>query len=598
MHKIILSAISISLFFLSCHTNKKNISVGDKPTEFSMTITDSARHKLTLTKDKLYLITVIQKGVDVELFLLNSKNEVIKEKDSPNGTVGPEQFYFYCEKTDDYSLKIKPFLSDENKSGGKYSIEISEVSTKIKVDLDKTKYVEDFDVFRKIFEKANSGLYKYHSKQEVDSVFSANKNKINEATSYREFYNLMWNVIDYTGSCHNSLRFPQNLRILLRRKKVFFPIPLKYIEGKLYPNFSYGDLSPEAEIISVNGVKAGEFATQISNYRSTDGFNKTSKYSFIETNWATNYIYMAYGEKEEFIIKYKDKEGIKSLVAKSVTDNTYLDNYNQRYSKKYEGNSDNNKKYSYRELDSLGISILKIQSFSVGEIGSEGYANYASFLDSVFIGLKNSNKLIVDIRGNGGGNGDPLMLLTSYFTKRKVKNSLNGHALFKKVPYPQFYVGSVESMETNLSEYLSEFKNGKYYENEKFNPYWKPNKNAYTGSFILLIDPFVASAASHLAAHIKSEQRAVVIGEETGGGYYGHTGHIPIKYELPNSKLILTFSIIDLEQDVVELASQKHGNGVMPDFEVIQSHEDFLNNKDTQLDYAIEKIITNTVYKK
>jgi len=61
-------------------------------------------------------------------------------------------------------------------------------------------------------------------------------------------------------------------------------------------------------------------------------------------------------------------------------------------------------------------------------------------------------------------------------------------------------------------------------------------------------------------------------------------------YELPNSKLRLTFSIVDLEQDVKRLSDQKFGDGVRPDFKVVQSYEDFINNKDTQLNFAVEKV--------
>lgn len=160
-----------------------------------------------------------------------------------------------------------------------------------------------------------------------------------------------------------------------------------------------------------------------------------------------------------------------------------------------------------------------------------------------------------------------------------------------KIPYPKLHIGSIEESEEFLSEYTSEFKDGKYYQNNKFNPSWKPNKNNYQGSFILLIDPFVASAASHFAAHIKSDKRATVIGEETGGAYYGHTGHIPIGYELPNSKFVLSFSIVNLEQDVIKLEDEKFGDGIMPDFKVTQSHFDYMNNIDTQLEFAFHKII-------
>jgi hypothetical protein len=585
-YKTPLFILSLILMFCSCEDNSNRISINVTPQEFNISNTDSATYNVKLIKDKFYSFTINQKGIDVVVYLVNSKNEIVQEKDSPNGSYGPEQFYFYCEIQDDYQLKIKPLNENENYLTGKYTVAVSEVSNETKITLDKSDYLEDFSTFRTVFEKANSGLYRYYSKQEVDSVFSINKNKINNETTYQEFYNLVWNVIDYTGSCHNNLRLPEYLKTLLFRKDILFPIPIKYIDGKLYSNINSNDIPAGAEIISVNGIKATEFSNQIAKYRSTDGINQTSKYNFIQTDWVPLYIYHAYGEKDEFNINYKYNTETKSVILKSVNFNSYIDNYNQRHSRAYDEKA--NDAYQYRYVDSLEAGVLSIKSFNIGEKGNETYNKYKSFLDSVFISLKNKKTLIVDIRGNGGGSGDALMLLTSYLSNRSVNENVGAYTLFNKIPYPEFYKGSIQNTEEFLFDYVSDFKDGKYSQNSKFNPIWKPNKNNYKGDFILLIDPFVASAASHFAAHIKSDKRAIIIGEETGGAYYGHTGHFPVAYVLPNSKLELSFSIVNLEQDVIKLADEKFGNGIMPDIKIVQNHTDFLDNKDTQLNFVFE----------
>lgn len=586
--KMALFTLFIITFLYSCEGNKNIISINAEPQNFNISKTDTASYNVKLIKDKFYTFTINQKGIDVIVYLINNKNEIVKKKDSPNGSNGPEQFYFYCESQGEYQLQIKPLNENENPVKGNYSVAVSEVSTATKISLQKPKYLEDYQTFKNIFEKANSGLYRYFSKREVDSVFASNRSKINNETTYQEFYNLVWNVIDYTGSCHNNLRFPENLKTLLFRKDIFFPIPIKYIDGKLYSNINFDDIPAGTEIISVNGIKATEFANKISKYRSTDGVNQTSKYNFLQTNWTPFYIYKSYGEKEEFSITYKYNDKTKSVIAKSVNYTAYKNNYNQRYSRVYDEKT--NDDYQYKYIDSLEVGVLSIKSFDVGEKGNEDYNKYKSFLDSVFISLRNKKNLIVDIRGNGGGSGDALMLLTSYLSNKTVKENISAYTLFNKIPYPKFYKGSIQSTEDFLFDYVNEFKDGKYYQNNKFNPEWKPNKNNYQGDYVLLIDPFVASAASHFAAHIKSDKRAIIIGEETGGTYYGHTGHFPVTYELPNSKLELSFSIVNLEQDVIALADEKFGNGIMPDIKIVQNHSDFLDNKDTQLSFALEFI--------
>ena len=89
---------------------------------------------------------------------------------------------------------------------------------------------------------------------------------------------------------------------------------------------------------------------------------------------------------------------------------------------------------------------------------------------------------------------------------------------------------------------------------------------------------------------LSGNENTITIGEETMGGYYGHNGHTPLEYKLPKSNIIIQFSVVNLEQDVPKKENQKYDRGIIPDYEITQTFNDFLNNIDTQMNFTLELI--------
>ena len=114
----------------------------------------------------------------------------------------------------------------------------------------------------------------------------------------------------------------------LSKEKIYFPIPLKYINGKLYTNLNYQGIPNGSQILSINKIPEEQFSSLVSKYVSTDGFNKTGKYANIETDWLPFYIYLALGKQNEFKIKYKVTESNRKYktTVTSVTYNNFYEN--------------------------------------------------------------------------------------------------------------------------------------------------------------------------------------------------------------------------------------------------------------------------------
>ena len=465
---------------------------------------------------------------------------------------------------------------------------------------------KDLEVFKNIREQANSGLYKYRSKDQIDSIYNWAETEIEQSSTYLDFYNIICQLTDFEGSLHNDTGLPDKYWESLSAEPTgYFPYPIKWVEGKWRINFEGGELPLGAEVIEINGDPMEEVVKNTYKYYTTDGYNITGKRTGLRTHFSRYYRWH-YGQQKEFEVVFKITDSLETKTFKSVSYLDYYKNFRGRHSFPTDQvryiDLKESQKYGYRQVDD-STGVLTLRSFSIGNETTEEHKTYAAFLDSIFIKLKKDNieNLIVDVRGNGGGD-DPNDLLTySYLTQRNFQENTKAWISFRKIPLLRYYdtwipkfirplvVGGYNNQLQNIFPLE---KGGKYFQDDTSDDHQvrQPHKNAFTGQIYLLISPAVASAGSLFAAMVAGNENTITIGEETIGGYYGHNGHTPFDYVLPKSKLLTSFSIVNLKQDVPEKSNQIYGRGIIPDYEVHQTLEDFLNNKDTQMEYTLELI--------
>lgn len=473
------------------------------------------------------------------------------------------------------------------------------------------KMQKDLEIFKKIRSSANSGLYKYRTNKEIDSVYNWAENQIGKSSSYRDFYNIISKITDFEGSLHNDTSIPEKLNKSLRSEKSgYFPYPIKWIKGKWLINFEKGKIPLGSEIISINNRKIEDIIQLLYKYYTTDGINKTGKQIGLNYNFG-KYYRLNFGLTNTFSVTYKSNKSNKTnkISINSTGYKNYYLNVKNRFSKPFDDVNykdwNEDEIYNYKSIDKL-TGVLTINDFGIGNEKDKRHLKYISFLDSIFttIAKKNIQNLIVDIRYNGGGT-DPNDLVTySYLTNRNFSENKQAWISFKKIPYLKY----IESNVPWFLRFLGVRKYNKWFQKEfyieKENRFYQgslskdqkirvPNKNAFKGNVYLLISPRVASAGSLFASMVAGNSNTTIIGEETMGGYYGHNGHTSLTYILPKSKIVTSFSIVNLEQDVPKKKNQTYNRGIIPDFEVNQTFEDYLNQKDTQMNFVLDLIKKN-----
>lgn len=470
------------------------------------------------------------------------------------------------------------------------------------------KMKQDFEIFKQISKEANSGLYKYRTKQQIDSIYNWGNLQIKNLTTYRGFYNLICTISNFEGSVHNDVSLPKKYAKNLKNENYgYFPYPIKWIDGKWLVNIENKEIPLGAEIVEINGTKIEKIIPELYKYYSTDGNNLTGKRIGLMTSFSKFYR-LHFGLTKSFKVSYLNPitKNLETKGIESIGNKAYFENFNKIHSMPLDvfrfANLKENQKYKYKQLDSI-TGILTIHTFDMGNEITKEHLKYKQFLDSIFVDIKTKGlkNLIVDVRNNGGGT-DPNDLITySYLTNRNFQENKEAWISFKKIPLLKYIDHKVPSFIRPLfiSKFNKEFrqifpeeKDGKFYQDKNSDDHKirTPNQNAFNGNVYLLTSPRIASAGSLFAAMLSGNENTLTIGEETMGGYYGHSGHTSLEYKLPKSKIVMTFSVVNLEQDVPKKENQKYDRGIIPDGEVTQTFDDFINNIDTQLNYTIELI--------
>lgn len=194
----------------------------------------------------------------------------------------------------------------------------------------------------------------------------------------------------------------------------------------------------------------------------------------------------------------------------------------------------------YRILDD-NIGYIRYESFS-SPIG-EGN------IDEALMYMMLCQGLIIDIRGNGGGDLTYAELLAARFCKEKTL-----------VGYTQHKTGKGHSDFSSLEP-----------------QYIEPSSNIrWTKPVVVLTNRQVFSAANEFTMYMKAMPMVKVVGDHTGGG-----AGMPFSSSLPNG-WVVRFSAIP----TYDAQRQSTEFGIDPDYYVSLSDEDVLKGRDTIIEFA------------
>ncbi len=252
------------------------------------------------------------------------------------------------------------------------------------------------------------------------------------------------------------------------------------------------------------------------------------------------------------------------------------------------------KRYSTNFSQSVRMNKLKDNG---AYLAVDSFINYRepvdamAHLETYFKTLREEkrNKLILDLRSNGGGSEDAQESLLRHLISEPVRQVEHLLSRFNSLSDEQrLYLNTWSKSALNPNPDWFEKFDDRYYilkqQGEAKADVLEPAKYAFQGEIIVLTGPSNSSGSTHLIATLKAAGRITTVGERTGGAPTGATAGTLFFLTLPESGIRVRIPVLRTVIANSELLPER--NGLNPDKLQAETKESFFAGRDPALEAA------------
>lgn len=466
---------------------------------------------------------------------------------------------------------------------------------------------EDFAIFRRAVTQLHPGLYRYNTPAEIEKNFAEFKSKLKTPLPESEFFKLLAQFTALVRCGHtflNPLNQTKEVRARMFDRRVHFPFYFRLIDRRMIitGNLSSKKLANGSEITSVNGVPVSQIVDALASVAAADGENtiaarlKLLELGSVQANHYQLfdiYFPLFFPVSDEIFtveaVDYATKKPTRFQVLAATRDERFGE------SERHFGKTptfDDGWKF---EIRANSTALLKIGNSITWRLKT---IDYKKFIADAFSEMraKNIKNLIIDWRGNDGGDDTVNVELIKYLT-RKTLPCANPKKRFVRVNAPdKDLTNYIEVFDEQMRQFLTNGvpantvkKSGKegLYQVLGDAPCQPvaPAANNFTGKTYVISDASNASAAFEFVRAVKTYKLATIVGQETGGNLQGINGDNYFFVRLPYS----SFEIDVPVYFQAPLAAQPDA-GVIPNLIIKTNIDDVAGGIDTELNYVLKLI--------
>lgn len=436
---------------------------------------------------------------------------------------------------------------------------------------------QDFNELLRLVEAHHGGLYAYTDSatfhQKAKTLSSCN----DESISLAEVFYRMAQLVDEVHDGHTWLMPSRSQATYLLGTQQFIPLTISVMGTEMYVETNFSDchaLVPGSALTSIDQMPVRSIVRDLLPYFTADGFSLTGKLGLLESQFWW-YYGLHYGFRHIHQVAWVDHRGeLRTALLKSMRMNDRIRDINEIYTR----TARNEAPVAWHIEHQTGI--LRVSTFTGFRL-ARFRREFSRALEA--FNSKGIHRLVIDVRGNGGGREGVENLLLGAMA---VECSEKYERVTIRNPLPADYTGIEQRGLRRLEDLvyrMVEFRRSSTNEWERRQRYrrtLKPFEKAFTGPVAILVDRNTFSGAAEFAALVRNQVPGVIIiGEETCGGYKGHTSGYAYEANLPYSGFKLHIPRVRFDLIVAD----EGAGGVVPNISI----EPSVGGHDRVLDFAL-----------
>lgn len=417
---------------------------------------------------------------------------------------------------------------------------------------------EDLVQLRTALERYHPGLHRYTSPEEFNRVVDAAYIAADEPMDAGAFFRVVASVVAAVRCGHTRVRPDGSaLRELMTGGRQL-PIEVRFVGDRTFVTGwrdGASELPTGSELLTINGTSMATLREQLLSLLWGDGWIPTGRLRELQGLFPLYYAILVDASAASFDLELRPPgaEPLETTVAAA------------RF--RPPSRSPGGQPLAL-EIREDGVAVMTIRTFS-----SAAIPGYRGFLASSIEELedKGIDKLVLDLRGNGGGTDEYGALLVSYLCPRPF-------GYFARIEVTADYEGE--------GDVRTDAEGRRFVTAHSGLQQQQPAESVFEGQLVVLIDGGTFSTAADVATVLHHQRLGVFVGEETGGGYDGNTSGTSRAESLAHSQIR-----VDIPLWMYTTANEGHrfsGRGVIPDHAVEPMIEDILGGRDPVLAKALE----------